>query len=231
MKIGVFTDSHYSSQEITCGVRYNSKSLQKIKEAYAYFKDNKCELIICLGDLIDKEQNHQKETENLKRLAAIINESNVPTVCVMGNHDAFAFEVDEFYKTVGISKPETIKQNGKNLLFIDACYFKSGKHYMPGDSDWTDTFFPFTAELESELETLSGEVYIFMHQNIDPDIHESHRLSNSKRIREIIEKSGKVKTVYQGHYHAGEKSRNNGIDYITFPAMCQNEKAYYILEI
>ena len=70
-----------------------------------------------------------------------------------------------------------------------------------------------------------------MHQNIDPDIHESHRLSNSEIIREIIEKSGKVKTVYQGHYHAGEKSRHNGIDYITFPAMCQNEKAYYILDI
>ena len=33
MKLGIFTDSHYSSQEVTCGNRYNSRSLEKIRKA------------------------------------------------------------------------------------------------------------------------------------------------------------------------------------------------------
>ena len=73
MKIGILTDSHYSSQKVTCGNRYNSKSLKKIKLAYAFFESQKCDLVVCLGDLIDKEAHHEKEVENLKEVARIIN--------------------------------------------------------------------------------------------------------------------------------------------------------------
>ena len=34
MKIGLFTDAHYSSQELTCGKRRNRLSLGKLREAY-----------------------------------------------------------------------------------------------------------------------------------------------------------------------------------------------------
>lgn len=38
MKIGLFSDPHYSSQEVTRSVRYNIKSLEKIKAAYSFLK-------------------------------------------------------------------------------------------------------------------------------------------------------------------------------------------------
>lgn len=189
MKIGIFTDSHYSSQEITCGNRYNNKSLQKIKQAYDVFETEKCELVICLGDLIDKENSHTREIENLKEVAQIIKVSNIPSICVMGNHDAFAFEVDEFYGILGDDcVPKDISIDNKNLLFLDACFFKSGAHYKPGDSDWTDTYYPDAVALENKLFDIVGDTYIFMHQNIDPAIHKSHRLYNADELCEIIEK-------------------------------------------
>lgn len=40
MKIGFITVPHYASQDVTCGNRYNNKSLVKIKEAYAVLKRN-----------------------------------------------------------------------------------------------------------------------------------------------------------------------------------------------
>jgi hypothetical protein len=70
MKLGIFTDSHYSSHTIT-GLnkrRRNSQSLKKIKEAYDFFAAENCDLVICLGDLIDKEDSHQKEIDNLKEI-------------------------------------------------------------------------------------------------------------------------------------------------------------------
>lgn len=55
MKLGIFTDSYYSTAEVTCGKRYNNKSLEKIQEAYKHFQTEKCDFVICLGDFIDKE--------------------------------------------------------------------------------------------------------------------------------------------------------------------------------
>lgn len=233
MKVGIFSDAHYSSQEVTCGIRYNSRSLEKIKRAYAWFQKENCELIICLGDLIDKEALHCREIANLKEIAEVIQQSGVPTVCVMGNHDAFAFTEEEFYTILGNCIPSNRYIEGKKLIFLDACYFKSGRRYMPGDSNWTDTCLPEHEryQLEAELDEAYSRTYIFMHQNIDPTVPDNHRLANADEVCRIVEKYGSVKAVIQGHYHPGKKTVLNGVEYITVPAMCEQEEAYYILNI
>ena len=231
MKIGIFTDSHYSSREITCGARFNSQSLRKIKEAYAYFERGGCDAVICLGDLIDTEDTVEKEKENLSLIADIMKASPLPTFCLMGNHDAFVLTPKEFYSILGAEEPKSMAFDGVNLLFLDSCYFKSGRHYAPGDSDWADTFYPFAEELKKELASLSSPTYVFMHQNIDPEISKDHRIANGEEIFNIIEQSGVVKRVFQGHYHPGLESVHGGIRYSTLPAMCENESAYRIFEL
>lgn len=231
MKLGIFTDSHYSSQELTCFTRQNSKSLKKINEAFKYFVEEKCDLVVCLGDITDKEDNHCQEIANLEKISADLKKYDVETRVVMGNHDAFSFEKDEFYSILGEQyRPENI-YGEKNIIFLDACYFKSGVHYMPGDDDWTETFYPHTDELKEILSKITGEAYVFMHQNIDPTIEDDLRLYNDAEIRDILEKSGKVKIVFQGHDHFGKRTEHNGIQYITFEGMCEKEGAYYIFEI
>ena len=171
MKMGLFTDSHYSSAEMTCGNRYNSKSLYKIKKAFEYFQNEKCDLVVCLGDLIDKEDDHKKEVKNLKEIRDVMNEFDIRTFVIMGNHDGFAFEKSEFYQILGEKfTPAFLSVKDKNLVFIDTCYFKNGDHYKPGDTDWTDTYFPYIEELKKQLSGISGSTFIFMHQNIDPNI-------------------------------------------------------------
>lgn len=231
MKLGIFTDSHYSTEKITCNKRYNSESLQKIREAFEYFQMQNCDLVICLGDLIDREKEHEQEIINLHKVADLIKEYRLEIVVIMGNHDAFSFEKDEFYGILGENcRPVNCCIEGKSLLFIDACYFKSGKHYGPGDKDWTDTFYPDSTKLQQDLSEVKDEAYLFMHQNIDPILPENHKLFNAKELFDIIEQSKKVRAVYQGHYHPGKSSEYNGIEYITYPAMCENHNAYYIVE-
>lgn len=231
MKLGLFSDPHYSSREITCGRRYNSRSLEKMREAYAAFAAAGCELVVCLGDLIDREDSHQQEIENLTAAAAVIRRSGIDTVCLTGNHDAFAFTAEDFYAVLGGCRPTNRKIDGKTLVFLDACYFHDGNHYIPGDDDWTDTYYPHTAALEQALAEAEGEVHVFVHQNIDPTVREDHRVKNSGEIRRILEQSGKVKAVYQGHYHPGSLCRHGGIDYVTLAAMCEREQAYDIVKI
>ncbi len=231
MKIGIFTDSHYSSQEITCNARYNSRSLQKIKNAYEHYLKEGCELVVCLGDLIDTEDTVEMEIENLGKIAHVIKDSTIPTVCLMGNHDAFVLTPEQFYSVLGMNPPSDIHTNGRHLIFLDACYFKNGQHYAPGDSDWRDTFLAGEVELRTKLNNLSGDTYLFIHQNIDPEIDESHRIYNSNEVFDIIHQSGVVKCVFQGHFHPGHRSEHGSVHYITFPALCENDDAFFVFDI
>lgn len=229
MKIGIFTDPHYSSAQITCEKRHNSQSLRKIREALEYFSSQECDLILCLGDLTDTESTHEQEAENLTQIARIMDSTPVPVLCLMGNHDAQSFTDFEFYSLLGEHRrPRPISNGHVHLLFIDACYSRDGKRYLPGEVDWTDTFFPHTAALSETPLRLDGSIYLFMHQNIDPGIREDHLLANAENVRNILETCNHVKVVFQGHYHPGHRSEINGIRYITLPAMCENEGMYWI---
>jgi predicted phosphodiesterase len=216
---------------LTCGIRYNSLGAERIKKGLEFFEKEKCDLIICLGDLIDCEAEHSKEIENLTQLSEILSKCSTPIFAVMGNHDGFAFDVDEFYGILGERfRPKNIFGD-KNLIFLDACFFKNGEHYKRGDHDWTDTYLPRAEKLNDILKNAIGDTFIFIHQNLDPEICENHRLYNDGEVRDILEKSGKVKTVFQGHYHLGHESTCQGIKYITYPALCENENALFVTEI
>lgn len=232
MKLGIFTDSHYSSTEVTCGNRYNSRSLVKIREACGWFLQEKCDRIICLGDLIDHEPEHSREAENLKQIAEVFRACPVPVTVVMGNHDGFSFTREEFYGILGEEcRPADFYSGKTSLIFADACFFHSGKPYGPGDSDWTDTCLPDPAEFRRRVEQAPGNVYVFLHQNLDPTVESHHILSNAAEVRQILENSSRVRAVYQGHYHPGKESEVNGIRYITFQAMCSNESSYDIITL
>lgn len=232
MKLGFFTDPHYGSDRPHVKTRFYSQSLRKMKEAYAHFEAANCDLVICLGDLIDQEKDHADEIAHLREAAAVIDASSIPTVCVMGNHDAFTFTPEEFYQILGQSRrPRNQYTDGKNLIFLDACFYSDGTHYLTGDDRWEDTFYPDADGLEQLLTQLQGDTYLFLHQNIDPNLPENHRLSNDAQLRKLLEQSGIVRTVFQGHYHPGSHCTHNGIQYVTFAAMSDFEDTFRIVEI
>ena len=232
MKLGLFADSHYSSAEVTCGNRYNSQALDRIRKACGEFAEAGCHRIICLGDLIDHETVHAREVENLKQVAAVFRSCPVPVTVIMGNHDGFSFTREELYGILGENcRPKDLYSKPVSLIFADACYFRSGKPYGPGDSNWTDTCIPDTEELRKRIEAATGNVYLFLHQNLDPTVESHHILSNAPDIRRILEQSGKVRAVCQGHYHPGNKTGRNGIQYFTLPSLCTYEDAVEIITI
>ena len=230
MKIGLYSDAHYSSQELTCGKRRNSLSLEKIREAYRFFAEQGCDLCVSLGDLIDREETHEAEIRHLKEIGDVIASSGMKTICLMGNHDAFAFEEREYYEILDGCRPENRIVDGKRLIFLDSCYTHGGRHYIPGDDDWTDCFLPGEMALSALLDERNEEAVLFLHHNIDPAVPSDHRLANADSLFARIRDSGKVKTVFQGHYHPGMQSLYDGISYITFPALCENDAAFFLYD-
>jgi hypothetical protein len=149
----------------------------------------------------------------------------------MGNHDAFVLTPEQYYGILGIPAPTVLNKDGKRLIFLDACHFKSGVHYQPGDTDWTDSYLPHEDEIKATLESEECDTYVFLHQNIDPAIGGGHRIYNGDRIFDIINGSGCVKAVFQGHFHPGRNAEYEGVKYVTLPAMCERDDAYFVYEL
>ena len=131
MKIGLLTDAHYSSRSPVGSRRQNSHSLEKLKTAYAFFAKHGCKLCVSLGDLIDRDESREAEINNLKAIGELISASGIETVCLLGNHDAFTFEKNEFYRILGGCEPKERVIDGKRLIFLDTCFFEDGTSYTP----------------------------------------------------------------------------------------------------
>lgn len=232
MKLGLFTDSHYCSKEVVMGNRYPVQSLRKIDEAVKCFVEEKCDLIICLGDVIDSEPTRQLEEENLRAVAKILKDSGIPAVVLMGNHDADVFTQDAFYAILGENcRPKDFSADGKRFVFVDGCHSSDGSHYAPGKVCWYDSCYPYPQELAKRLQEANEPVHLFMHQIVLPDVSEKHMLCNAQEIRKVITESGKVDCVYHGHYHLGYKGVLDGVKYLIPKAVCMHENAACIVEI
>jgi len=230
MKIGLYSDPHYSSQEVTGGNRYNRRSLDKMKAAYKEFEEAGCDLIICLGDLTDTEDSKEQEVTNMQEIAALFAACPIPTVVVMGNHDAYVFERPEFYALLGGCEPLDFLAEGKTLVFLDANHNPDGSPYRPHAFHWDRCSIP-TEGLIELLAAAEGEVTVFLHQNLDAACPADHRPVNADQVHQILAASGKVKAVYQGHYHWGQDTVTDGIHYVTLPAMCCYDNTHRIIEI
>ena len=72
MKLGLFTDPHYSTKELTCKTRRPSLSYGKIKEAMEHFISEKVDAVICLGDLVDDCGSREENVDAIKMIIDLI---------------------------------------------------------------------------------------------------------------------------------------------------------------
>jgi len=232
MKLGLFSDPHYCTKDITCGTRRPALSFGKIREAMEEFRDAGAERVICLGDLVDECETLEENIAAAQALSAMIHSFGIPFDCVMGNHDYQNFTRKEFRKYADTALPGLILCGTKALIFLDTNYADNGKIYKRNELDWTNSFLPpdQMRSLQAALEMPEAEeVYVFLHQNLDPTVESHHIVRNAAEIREVLRESGKVRGVFQGHYHPGKESVIDRIPYHTLPAMCEGEENRYVI--
>ena len=60
---------------------------------------------------------------------------------------------------------------------------------------------------------------MFIHQRLDTS--DIYSINNAEAVRRILEKSGKVTTVFQGHTHQNDYREIGGIHYCTLRAVVE----------
>jgi predicted MPP superfamily phosphohydrolase len=217
------TDLHYADKDAR-GTRYYRESLAKCVEAAKRFDEEKPDLVVELGDLIDSGSSLDVEKGYLKQIDKKF--AHVKHHCVMGNHCVENLTKPEFLEIVGQERSYySFDATGYHLVILDACFTSDGKPYGRKNFAWADAKMP-PAELEwlaADLHQTTNKALVFVHQCLD--VGPPFGVKNGAEVRKILEESGKVLAVMQGHYHFGNYQEIGGIHYCTLAAVVEGSGA------
>ena len=220
-RLGLVTDMHYADKA-PAGSRYYRETLAKLAEAGAQFKLDPPEALVELGDFIDAADSAETEKGYLKRIqkdfAALPGKKHY----VLGNHCVFTLTKEEFLGGVSqVKSYYSFDLGGFHCVILDACFRGDGQPYGRKNFEWTDANIP-TAEVEwlrADLEAAGGRTIVFAHQRLDVSNH--YGVKNAPQVRKVLEDSGKVLAVIQGHSHQSEYREISGIHYCVLTAMIE----------
>jgi len=222
LAIGIFTDSHYTDRERR-GSRYYRDSPAKLAQFVETMNETKPAFAIVLGDYTDMRAGAEEKAADLKRIQAVYARLKVPRHYVIGNHDLDVFSKPQFVDGTGMPAPHYSFDSGAfHCIVLDANYRKDFSHYRAGNFNWTDTWVPPDEQkwLAADLKKTKGKCVVFVHQCLD-DEEGAHGIKNAPDVRKLLEESGKVVAVVNGHNHRGRFSKINGIPYFTMRAMVE----------
>ena len=241
-RFGIVTDCHYADADAQ-GTRFYRESLDKLSECVTLMNTQKVDFLIELGDFKDQDKPPvEKNTLSyLQAAEKVLKQFNGPTYHVLGNHDIDSISKIQFLKRLDNTNIDSNRSyysfdsNGLRYVVLDANYRTDGTDYDHGNFDWTDANIP-PKELDwlkKDLAATPGAVIVFIHQLLDGS--GSVYVKNAAKVRQVLEASGKVLAVFQGHHHSGSYSNTAGIHYYTLKAVVEGQgpdnNSYAIAEV
>jgi alkaline phosphatase len=224
-RAGLITDLHYADKP-PAGSRHYRETPDKLAEAAERFRKEKSDFVVELGDFIDAADSVKAELGYLKRInrdfAAICKNRHY----VLGNHCVYTLTKEEFLDGVEQKRSYySFDQGGYHFVVLDACFRSDGKPYGRKNFKWTDPNLPAKEVewLKADLKAAKGKAVVFIHQRLDVDNH--YGVKNAPAVRQVLEDSGKVLAVFQGHNHINDHKVIGGIHYVTLVAMVEGSGA------
>jgi hypothetical protein len=241
VRFGIVTDCHYADAD-PAGTRFYRESLAKLGECVARMNGERVDFLIELGDFKDQDRPpvESRTLRYLQEVEAVFGGFAGPRYHVLGNHDMDSLSKQQFLDHVentGIEPGRSFYSfdvRGLHCVVLDANYRADGRDYDHGNFDWTDANVP-PHELDwlrQELAASQGPVIVFIHQLLDGK--GSVYVKNAAEVRRVLEESGRVLAVFQGHHHEGAHSHIGGIHYYTLRALVEGRgsesNAYAVAE-
>ena len=112
-----------------------------------------------------------------------------------------------------------------HFVVLDACFTSDGAPYGRKNFKWADAKLP-PAELEwlrADLRRSPLKSIVFVHQCLD--VAAPFGVQNGPEVRKILEDSGKVLAILQGHFHWGNYQELGGLHYCTLSAVVEGSGA------
>ena len=217
----MLTDVHYADRD-TVGTRYYRESLLKVTEAARVFRERRVTLAFQLGDFTDVAADVPAKFASIRRIGAVFRECGAECRHLLGNHCLDGLSKEEQLAAVG--EPRAVysfDRGGWHFVVLDACFRRDGEPYARGDFDWTDSNIPDGQLdwLRADLAHTCRPTVVLVHQRLDCEAPMG--VNNASAVRDVLERSGKVLAVFQGHEHVGGYSEIGAIHYCTLKGVIE----------
>ncbi len=235
LRVGLVTDLHHADKP-SAGTRHYRETLGKLAEAATQFEKDKVSFVVELGDLIDAADSVKTEQRYLQTINREFSAISKERHYVLGNHCVDTLTKAEFLDGVEQKQSYYSFDRGEfHFVVLDSCFRSDGEPYGRKNSKWNDANIP-AAEMDwlrADLKATRKQTVVFAHQRLD--VSNDHGVKNCPEVRRILEESGKVWAVFQGHSHQNDLKDIGGIHYCTLVAMVEgsgvDNNGYSVLEI
>jgi predicted phosphodiesterase len=234
-RFGLVTDLHYADKD-AAGTRHYRRSPAKLAEAAQRLTPHQPDFVVELGDFIDTAETVELETEFLRTIHKQFEQLPGDKHYVLGNHCVYGLTKGEFLKVVGRERTYyAFDAKHCHCIVLDACYRDDEQSYGRKNFDWTNSCIPSEELhwLQDDLARAHRPTVVFVHQRLD--VGDSYGVKNAPAVREVLERSGKVLAVFQGHFHVNDYREINGVHYVTVHAMVEGasdeDSAYAAVEV
>lgn len=221
LRFGLLTDLHYADKPPS-GTRHYRETPAKLAEAVERLSQETPDFTAELGDLIDAADEVETERRWLRTIHEQVSQIPGTKHHVLGNHCVDTLTKEEFLGGVGQEESYySFDLNGFHFVVLDSCFRADGVPYGRKNSKWDDANIP-AAELDWLRSDLAGTTHptiVFAHQRLDGT--GPHHVRNAADVRRVLENSGKVLAVFQGHSHENDYKLVGGIHYATLVAMVE----------
>ena len=235
LRIGIISDIHIGPRASYKGmVRKIGDAAEPLTAAFVEAMNTGFEphFVVNLGDVV-QDSTRAVDKRHYGRAFEILSGLDAPQYPVVGNHDLITMSPEDLLEVWG----------GLSHLKTDGLYytFEHGgvqcvvlhSHEKKDSHVWIDA--DQVAWLGEVLGAGSGPAVVFMHHTLaDQDTSGNHwfrkhpRLAlvqNRAEVREVIEGSGRVMAVINGHLHWNTLWASGGIPYITVQSLIENSLA------
>lgn len=182
------------------------------------------DLLVNLGDDVEDE-SRAVDLERYARCQEILREPGLPLVNVAGNHDTIHMGRDDLNRFWGRTGPlhHAFDHGGHRIVVMHTFERKDVDCAIPAPQlEW----------LEGELSRTRLPVVILMHHSAaDQDLSSSRWFGKRPELalvkeraafRRILERSGKVRAVFNGHVHRNDFTVHANIPFFTIQSLVEN---------
>lgn len=242
LRFGVVTDLHYADID-AAGTRSYRESDDKLAECVQVLNAKGAAFLVELGDFKDQDKtpDESRTLGYLRSIESVFAGFKGPRYHVIGNHDTDSLSKAQFLAAApntGIlpnAARYTFVSGGVRFVVLDANHTGDGRDYDHGNFDWTDANIDAVQVgwLARTLSASAEPAIVLVHQQLDGE--GAYYVRNAAEVRAVLEKSGKVIAVLQGHRHEGAFSTINGIPYLTFRGLVEGaglwNSAYAMVDV
>ncbi|MEW5982265.1 MAG: metallophosphoesterase [Acidobacteriota bacterium] len=249
LRFGMVTDVHYADID-DVGNRHYREAADRLAEFVRVMNQAQVDFVIELGDFKDQDRtpDETRTLGYLRHIESVFAVFDGPRFHVLGNHDLDSITKEQFRfvapnvtwmvrgdkRVLGpswrITTPTrtydfpalswTVRRRIR-IVMLDANYKSDGGGYSRGNFEWADTNVGWEQIQRLELALAQSDMpaIVFVHQQLDGE--GPYYVKDAADVRKVLEESGKVLAVFQGHRHEGAFSVINGIPYYTLRALVE----------